>query len=181
MKLNSLDGVIVTHVVRDGAANQAGIQRNDVIIQVGNQEITGMGSFDEALSYYYPGDQVIISFTRAGNTKTANLKLQNLEGGTGVLKREFYASNVLGAKLEAVNTIEKDRLGIKFGIKITSMSSGYLRDLGLRDGYIITQLNNEPAKDPKSVGQFLEKFSGKLLLEGVSPKGQPFMQSYQIR
>jgi Do/DeqQ family serine protease len=181
MKLNSLDGVIVTHVVRDGAANQAGIQRNDVIIQVGNQEISGMGSFDEALSYYYPGDQVAIIYTREGNTKTANLKLQNLEGGTGVLKREFYASNVLGAKLEAVNTIEKDRLGIKFGIKITSMSSGYLRDLGLRDGYIITQLNNEPAKDPKSVGQFLEKFSGKLLLEGVSPKGQPFMQSYQIR
>jgi hypothetical protein len=70
---------------------------------------------------------------------------------------------------------------IKFGIKITGLSSGYLRDLGLRDGYIITQLNNEPAKDPKSVGQFLEKFSGRLLLEGVSPKGQPFMQSYQIR
>lgn len=46
MKLNSLEGVIVSHVVRNGAADQAGIQRNDVIVQVGNQEISGMGSFD---------------------------------------------------------------------------------------------------------------------------------------
>lgn len=181
MKLNSLEGVIVSHVVRNGAADQAGIQRNDVIVQVGNQEISGMGSFDEALSYYSPGDQVSISFARSGNLNTSTLKLQNLEGGTSILKREYYSSSVLGAKLESINTIEQDRLGVKFGIKITNLSSGYLRDLGLRDGYIITQLNNEPAKNPKTVGQFLETFSGKLLIEGVSPKGQPFIQSYQVR
>lgn len=181
MKINSLDGVIVSHVVRNGAADQAGIQRNDVIIKIGNQEISGMGSFDEALSYYNPGDQVSISLTRNGRSKISTIKLQNLEGGTGILKREFYTSNVLGARLESINTIEQDRLGIKFGIKISNLSSGYLRDLGLREGYIITLLNNQPTKDPKTVGQFLETFSGRLLIEGVSPKGQPFMQSYQVR
>lgn len=181
MKINSLDGVIVSHVVRNGAADQAGIQRNDVIIKIGNQEISGMGSFDEALSYYNPGDQVSISLTRNGRSKISTIKLQNLEGGTGILKREFYTSNVLGARLESINTIEQDRLGIKFGIKISNLSSGYLRDLGLREGYIITLLNNQPTKDPKTVGQFLETFSGRLLIEGISPKGQPFMQSYQVR
>lgn len=181
MKINSLDGVIVSHVVRNGAADQAGIQRNDVIIKIGNQEISGMGSFDEALSYYNPGDQVSITLTRNGRSKISTIKLQNLEGGTGILKREFYTSNVLGARLESINTIEQDRLGIKYGIKISNLSSGYLRDLGLREGYIITLLNNQPTKDPKTVGQFLETFSGRLLIEGISPKGQPFMQSYQVR
>ncbi|HCB46807.1 MAG TPA: serine protease, partial [Algoriphagus sp.] len=157
MKIKTLDGVIVTHVVKQGAADQAGLLRNDVITQLGNQPITGMGSFEEALSYYYPGDKLAVTFIRNGEVKTGTMTLQNLEGGTGVLKREFYSSKLLGARLEAVNTIEKDRLGIQYGIKISALSRGYLRDLGLRDGFVITQINREPAKDPKAVGKYLEE------------------------
>lgn len=181
MRLNTLDGVIVTHVVKGGAAETAGIAKNDVITRLGDQVISGMGSFEEALSYYYPGQKLAVSFDRNGTTKVTQLTLQNLEGGEGVLKREFFTSTVLGARLEAVNTIEKDRLSIPYGIKITGLSRGYLRDLGLRDGFVITQLNREAAKDPKAVGKYLEEFSGKLLIEGVAPNGQPFMQSYNVR
>ncbi len=181
MNIKTLNGVIVTHVIRDGAAESAGLQRNDVITQLGNQEITGMGSFEEALSYYYPGQDLPVTYIRNGSKKTAQLKLQNLEGGDGILKREYYSSNLLGAKLEAVNTIEKDKMGIEYGVKLTGLTRGYLRDLGLREGFIITQINREPARDPKAVGKFLEDYSGKLLLEGVATSGQPFMQSYTIR
>jgi serine protease Do len=181
MKLNTLEGVIVMHVLKGGAADQAGIQRNDVIIKLGGQIISGMGSFEEALSYYYPGQKLPVSFSRNGSAKIAELSLQNLEGGSGVLKREYFNSTILGARLEAVNTIERDRLGIDFGVKITALTRGYLRDLGLRDGFVITQINQEPAKEPKAVGKFLEDFSGKLLLEGVAPNGQPFMQSYNVK
>ncbi len=181
MKIKSLDGVIVTHVIKGGSAEKAGIQKNDVLTGIGDYTITGKGSFEEALSYYYPGDQPELSFLRNGSSKTAKLILENLEGGTGVIKREYYSSALLGARLEAVNTIEKDRLKIPYGIKITALSRGYLRDLGLRDGFVVTHINKEPAKDPKAVGQYLEKFSGKLLLEGVSGNGQPFMQSYNVR
>ena len=121
MKIKTLDGVIVTHVVKQGAADQAGLLRNDVITQLGNQPITGMGSFEEALSYYYPGDKLAVTFIRNGEVKTGTMTLQNLEGGTGVLKREFYSSKLLGARLEAVNTIEKDclvqRILTRFGIE----------------------------------------------------------------
>lgn len=181
MNIQTLNGVIVTHVLREGSAELAGLQRNDVITQVGDQEISGMGSFEEALSYYYPGQNLPITYIRNGSKKTAQLELQNLEGGSGIIKREYYSSALLGAKLEAVNTIEKDKLGIDYGIKLTGMTRGYLRDLGLREGFVITQVNNQPAKNPKTVGEFLEGFSGKLLLEGVASSGQPFMQSYTIR
>jgi Do/DeqQ family serine protease len=181
MKLNTLDGVVVTHVVKGGAAETAGIAKNDVITKLGDQEITGMGSFEEALSYYYPGQKLVVNFNRNGSSKATQLTLQNLEGGEGVLKREFFNSAVLGARLEAVNTIEKDRLSIPYGIKITALTRGYLRDLGLRDGFVITLLNREAAINPKSVGKFLEEFSGKLVIEGVTPNGQPFMQSYNVR
>jgi Do/DeqQ family serine protease len=181
MKLNSLDGVIITHVIRNGAGEKAGLRRNDVITRIEGFGITGKGSFEEILSYYYPGDKVRVEYKRNGETRTAQLTLQNLEGGTGVLRREFYSSNLLGARLEAVNAIERDRFGISHGIKITGMTRGYLRDLGLNNGFVITQINGEPAKNPETVGKFLENFSGRLRLEGFTPNGQPFMQSYSVR
>ena len=181
MNIETLNGVIVTHVIKNGAAERSGLQRNDVIIKLGSQAITGKGSFEEALSYYYPGEDLSVTFLRNGSMKSANLQLQNLEGGNGVIKREFYTSGVLGARLEAVNTIEKDKFGVDYGIKITGLTRGYLRELGLREGFVITQINGDPAKDPNKVGAYLEKFSGRLLLEGVASNGQPFMQSYNVR
>lgn len=181
MKLKNLDGVIISHILRSGAAESAGLQKNDVITRVGDWKITGKGSFEEALSYYYPGDKLNVEFMRDGAPKTATLTLQNLEGGTGIIKREYYSSALIGARLEAVNTIEKDRLKVPYGVKITSLTRGYLRDLGFRDGFVITHVNEMPAKDPKALGEYLEKFSGRLKLEGVAPNGQPFMQSYNVR
>ncbi len=181
MGLKTLDGVIITHVVRNGAGEKAGLQRNDVITSIGNIDILGKGSFEEVLSYYYPGDKIQVTFQRNSTKNSAQVTLQNLEGGTGTIKREYFTSNLLGAQLEAVNTLEKDRLSIEFGVKITGMTRGYLRDLGLNNGFVITHINGEPAKNPEDVGKYLEKFSGRLRLEGVTPNGQPFMQSYNVR
>ena len=181
MNIKTLDGVIVTHVQRNGAAEKAGLRKNDVIFQIEDIKVNGKGSFEEALSYHYPGDKISVIYQRGNNRNTTDLTLQNLEGGTGVIKREFFSSSLLGARLETVNVIERDRLDIQYGIKITGASRGYLRDLGLGNGYIITHVNKEPARDPNEVGVFLEKYSGKLLLEGLSPNGQRFMQSYNVR
>lgn len=181
MKLKTLDGVIISHVVREGSAQNAGLAKNDVITKIADWKITGKGSFEEAISYYYPGDKITVEYVRNGNPRTAELTLQNLEGGTGVIKREFYGSSLLGARLEAVNTIEKDRLKIQYGVKITSLTRGYLRDLGFRDGYVITHINEIPARNPEEAGKYLEKFSGRLLLQGVAPNGQPFMESFNVR
>ncbi|MCC5936426.1 MAG: trypsin-like peptidase domain-containing protein [Lunatimonas sp.] len=181
MNLKSLDGVIVSHVVRSGAAEKAGLQRNDVIQAINGIAITGKGSFEEVLSYFYPGDEIRLNYLRENNTRSTSLTLQNLLGGTGIIKREFYTSTLLGAKLENVNTLERDRLNIEFGVKISGMTRGYLRDLGLGNGFVITHYNGEAAKDPKVFGKFLEEFSGRLRLEGLTPNGQPFMQSYNIR
>jgi len=181
MNIKTLDGVIVTHVVKDGAAERAGLQRTDVITKLGAQAITGKGSFEEALSYYYPGEQLQVTYLRNSTERSATLQLQNLEGGNGVIKREFYSSTILGARLEAINTIEKDKFGVDYGIKLSGLTRGYLRELGFKEGFIITQINGDPAKDPNKVGAYLEKFSGRLLLEGVASNGQPFMQSYNVR
>ncbi|MEX2511746.1 MAG: trypsin-like peptidase domain-containing protein [Cyclobacteriaceae bacterium] len=181
MAFKSLDGVIVSHVIRDGAAARAGLKRNDVVVGIDGNPVTGKGSFEEILSYYYPGDEITMEYIRENKRQMAQLTLQNLFGGTGVIKREFYTSPLLGGKLESVNSIEMDRLNLKFGVKITGLTRGYLWDLGLGNGFVITHLNGNPAREPQKTGEFLENFSGRLRIEGFTENGQPFMQAYDIR
>ncbi|WP_186758409.1 S1C family serine protease [Echinicola salinicaeni] len=181
MNLESLDGVVISHIIRNGAAEKSGLKVNDVITGIDGTKITGKGSFEEALSYYYPGDKINISYYREKKPKTAQLTLENLEGGTGIIKRAFYSSALLGARLEAVNTVEKDKMQIEYGIKITSLTRGYLNELGLGNGFILTKINGEPAKDPEEIGEFLEDYSGRLVIEGLTPRGRAFRQSYSVR
>lgn len=181
MDLETLNGVVVSHIIRNGAAQKAGLQTNDVIVAINETPITGKGSFEEALSYFYPGDQIRISYLRDNQRKSTELTLQNLQGGTGVIQKDFYSSALLGAKLEAVNTVDKDRLQIEHGVKITSLTRGYLSELGLGNGFILTEVNGEPAKDPEEIGRFLEEYSGRLVLEGLTPRGRVFRQSYSVR
>lgn len=181
MGLKSLDGVVVSHVIRSGAAEKSGMRVEDVIVNIDGNRISGKGSFEEALSYYYPGDKITVDYLRDNVLRTSELTLQNLLGGTGVIKRSFYSSPLLGAKLEAINAIEMDRFDLDYGVKISTMTRGYLRDLGLGEGFILTHINETPATDPEEVGRFLEDYSGRLVLEGRTPGGQPFIQSYSVQ
>ncbi|GGF41891.1 S1C family serine protease [Echinicola rosea] len=181
MGIESLDGVIVNHIIRNGAAEKAGMEIGDVIIGIDDTNIKGKGSFEEVLSYHYPGDQVTLHYLRDNQKKSADITLQNLHGGTGVIEKAFYSSGLLGAKLEAVNTVDKDRYEIDYGVKITALTRGYLSELGLGNGFILTEVNGEPAEDPDEIGTFLEEYSGRLVLEGITPRGRVFRQSYSVR
>ncbi|AGA80840.1 S1C family serine protease [Echinicola vietnamensis] len=181
MGLESLDGVIVNHIIRNGAAEKAGMEVGDIIIGIDDTEVNGKGSFEEALSYHYPGDQVTLRYLRENKQKRADITLQNLQGGTGVIEKAFFSSALLGAKLEAVNTVDKDRYEIDYGVKITALTRGYLSELGLGNGFILTEVNGEPAEDPDEIGTFLEEYSGRLVLEGITPRGRVFRQSYSVR
>ncbi len=181
MNLKSLDGVVVSHVIRNGAAERSGIQQNDVIVSIDGNPISGKGSFEEVLSYYYPGDRATVTYLRDNVRQESELTLQNLLGGTGIIKKSFYSSPLLGAKLESINTIEMDRFGLEYGVKITGLTRGYLRDLGMGEGFILTEVNNKPAEDPGEIGQYLEAFSGRLRIEGMTGGGRPFVQEYTIQ
>ena len=64
--LGSTDGVIIVDVLRNTAAEKAGLRVYDVVLRVGDQEITGMESFVEAITSYKPGDDVLLMIYRQG-------------------------------------------------------------------------------------------------------------------
>ncbi|MEX2144007.1 MAG: trypsin-like peptidase domain-containing protein [Anaerolineales bacterium] len=74
--LNRTDGALITRVIEDGPADEAGLQAGDFIITIDDQTIK---SFDEMISYLFkhrsPGDTVALTIVRDGEELSIDLEL----------------------------------------------------------------------------------------------------------
>ncbi|OIJ97085.1 S1C family serine protease [Streptomyces colonosanans] len=68
-------GVAVARVDPGGAADRAGLRTGDIIIKVGDQDITTITSLAEALAGDKPGQRTTVTYLRDGSRKTADVTL----------------------------------------------------------------------------------------------------------
>lgn len=170
--LKEVDGVVITRVDEAGAAQKAGLQRGDLIRQFDGRPIHSRSDFDEQLSYHRPGDRVRLQVERDGKTFEKELVLTNLNGTTDLLQREFFASQTLGAILETVPLLERQHLEIASGVRIKDVGKGFLRRLGIREGFIVTRINNYPIETPEQFVQIMERIRGRVIIHGVNAEGE---------
>ena len=171
MKIERLEGVVITYIQKDGAAEKAGLKKGDVISKINDIIIDSKSSFDEQLSFYSPGEKIKIQFKSSQGPKEVHLTLTNREGTTELLKKETITSKSLGAELEAVSKVERDKLGISSGVRINNISNGLIRRLGISEGFIVTSINKLPIYNPADLTEILEKIRGKVIIEGVTSNG----------
>ena len=164
-------GVVVSHVPQEGAAGRAGLKVGDIIIRVNDIPVESRGQFDEIISYYSPGDNITLNFIRRNQQQQAILTLTNREGSTSILRREVFTSESLGADLEKVSKVERDVLNIRQGVRVTNIRRGFMRRLGIQEGFVITSINDTPIDDPEKLVSILSKLKGRVILEGVNTKG----------
>lgn len=177
-KLNSLKGVYVSSIASYGPANDAGMREGDVVIELNGSVINSKANFDEQLSYYRPGEKINIVFVRDGKQQSISLKLTNIEGTLDMLKNESISSAKLGADFEPVGKFEKDKLKINAGVRISNITQGYVRRLGLREGFIITHINKIEVSKAEQCIDLLENMRGQVSIEGVDQNGRKAFYSY---
>ncbi|MFL3869983.1 trypsin-like peptidase domain-containing protein [Streptomyces griseobrunneus] len=68
-------GVALVSVDRGGAADEAGLRAGDIITKIGDSEVTTVTSLSEALAGDRPGDKVTVTYTRGGDSRTAEVTL----------------------------------------------------------------------------------------------------------
>ncbi|HWZ22999.1 MAG TPA: trypsin-like peptidase domain-containing protein [Cytophagaceae bacterium] len=178
LKLDNLNGVVITYLQKDGAAEKMGLKKNDVILKMGDYDINSKGSFDEYLSYFSPGDKIKVVYKRENKIHEGQLTLTNREGTTEILKRETYKSESLGADFEIISKVEKEKLSITNGIRIVKVGNGLIRKLSLGEGFIITSINKVTVNTPEEVVEILEKIRGRVVIEGITSSGQRGYYSY---
>ncbi len=71
-------GASVVSVVRGGAADKAGIKAGDIIVRVGGERITTVGTLSEAVASRKPGDRTEVTYDRDGTAKKVTVTLGQL-------------------------------------------------------------------------------------------------------
>ena len=172
--IKEIKGVYVGGVNDNGAAKEAGIKVGDVILRVDGHEVDNTSALQEAIGRHRPGDKVGITLSRDDKTIEVVAILKNKMGNTEVVKiTDGKFSESLGAQFTTIDPAEKKKLKLDGGVKVSKLKEGKLRDAGMRDGFIITQINKVKIKTLEDLNNQLEKpRKGGVLFEGVYPNGQ---------
>lgn len=168
--ITDIRGVYVAEVTDNGSAREAGIRTGDIIINIEGIAVNSTSELLEIIGQHRPGDKVNVAVKRNNKDLTFNVTLKNRDGNTKTVKREDVdLASLLGASFEPVSKDVKSDLGIDGGLQITSLRDGKLRNAGIRQGFIITQVDGKPVKSREELAKILNGKKGGVLIEGIYP------------
>lgn len=172
--LKTTVGVYVAEATEEGSAKKAGIKKGDVITKINGKDINSVASLQEEIGKKRPGDKVEVTIINAkGEKETKEVVLRNSKGDTSLLDKESITkSGALGATFETLSSKELKEYNLSGGVKITSITAGKLKSLGLTEGMVITKVNDQPVRSVEQLINELNSKKGGILLEITSKNGR---------
>lgn len=172
--LGVVDGVYVSEVVEGGSAADGGIKAEDVIVAVNGKTVKTMATLQETLAQYRPGDKVKVKVVRDKKEMTLELTLKNAQGNTKVVKNAGL--EILGAAFKELPDDLKRQLNLGYGLQVTGVSDGKMKDAGIRKGFIILKANGQQLRNVLELEtvfkQAVQSPDQVLFLTGVFPSGK---------
>jgi len=167
-------GVYVANVISGGAADDAGIIKGDVIINVNGKSIASGADLTEALGQRRPGEKLSVVVNRSGKNKAFEVVLKNKLGTTEMLTKEEELLRNFGAELEELSSTDKRRLGLRYGIKVSKILGGRFQKAGIPKDFIIVKLNNVYVENVESFERLVRQFNpgDGVLIQGFEPNGK---------
>jgi S1-C subfamily serine protease len=78
--VSATEGIVVAEVVRNSPAARAGIRQQDVILSIDNQKLDEESTLGKILTSRKPGDRVVLSIQRGGQTQQIEVTLGEKPG-----------------------------------------------------------------------------------------------------
>lgn len=173
LKLSSLDGVYVAEVVSGGAADKAGIKKNDVLVEIDGVKMKSPSAVQEKVNSYHPSDKAVITVLRDGKKKNFNVVFQGTEEIKTGAATEDGGVAFYGASLKTADKARLQAYGARFGVEVTSAGSGAFAKAGGSDGLLIQYVNGQSVSSPKDVIEQAKKGKRAVYIEGVDQTGKP--------
>ena len=136
------EGIYVAKVTDRGAAKEAGLQEGDVIVKLNGARVKDSGEMQEEMNKLRPGDKAEIEYYRDNKLKRTTVTFKNDQGNTKMTKQSDVMS--LGCAFTELTKEDKEDLAISKGLKVAGVKAGKFKNAGIRDGFIITDINNIP-------------------------------------
>ena len=178
--LENLSGIYVNGIQEKGAAKLAGIEVGDVIKKVESVEVGTVPELQEQIGRFRPGDKVVVTLLRDGKLKVVPLVLKNRFGTTKMVAKDPEKLILLGATFDPISEEQKSKLHTNHGVQITKLEQGKFSNAGVKEGFIITEIDRKPIHSSAEIARALNNKRGGVLIEGVYPNGQEAYYGFGI-
>lgn len=142
-------GVLVASVSDRSTAKELELQENDVITEINGVHIDNFNQLTEQVSKYRPGDSVTVTFYRDNKKMTKTGTFRNNNGSTSITKKGDFTE--LGCAFMKPSAEKLRTLGISKGVQVTGIKAGAFKDAGVKEGFIITDINGIAVGSPDDV------------------------------
>ena len=137
------EGFYINDTDPNMGAHIAGIRKGDIIQQIDNVKINKFADLSGYLNSKRPGDKLNVKIFR--NNKSLNISVQ--------LKRSTYVQ-FYGMQLKDASETELDELNAENGVKVVINRNGTLFRMGIRSGYILSEINNTKISNTSELKSF---------------------------
>jgi serine protease Do len=172
-------GVVVGDVTANSPAQQAGVRRGDILLDVNGKPISDSNELRMTISMMQPGSDIKLNVLRDGSQHEISVKLAEMPTETAMVTPDKDDSTKALEGVEVTNLTPHmaDRLGLpasSAGVVVTDVDpSSKVADSGLRKGDLIQEVNHEPVKNVSEFQSALKKGGSDPLLL-VNRQGRTF-------
>ena len=177
-------GLLIASVNDMSTAKELGLQEDDVITAINGVNVANHAQLVEQLNKFRPGDKVTVTYYRNNKKIEKTATLRNQIGSTSITKKGDFSE--LGCAFMKLTAETKTRLGISNGVQVKGLKAGAIRDAGVKEGFIITAVNDVPVNSSEDVEQVYNsvmKDSDEykaLILYGVYPTGKKYTYAVNL-
>ena len=169
--ISEVGGIYVASVTENGSASEAGIRKGDVITEIDGVKIEAPTTLSEQIGKHSPNDKVKLVVKRGDKVKHFEVVLRNKAGKAELLtKNDVDVVEFLGGRFADIEARTAKKLDIKGGVQVQSVKSGgLLAKARVREGFIITHINDKAVRSVADLGRLTDKVQS---IDGVYPNGK---------
>jgi serine protease Do len=184
LELENTKGVLVSEVVKGGAAEKAGIQRGDIITAVNGETVEDTNVLRNKIAGTAPGTAVKLTIVRDGKQQDVTITLEEFNVEKAMKNADQQdeeqggnekQNGKLGLSLQPVTPAIARQLGVSAdqGLVVTDLDpTGPAAEAGIGRGDIILEINKRAVSSIEDVQAALEKADSKPILLLISRRGQ---------
>jgi serine protease Do len=152
------EGAYISGFAEKSSAKESGLKEGDVVVKIDETPIRSSTALIEYIGRHRPGDKVNMIVNRNGNELTIPVVLKARDGSTGTVKpEERDITSTLGVQLETVDPKVLKKLDLDNGVKIKLGNGRLARYTEMRDGFIVTKVNDVAVKSVKEFTDLMKK------------------------
>lgn len=177
-------GCLVTSVTDMSTAKELGLQEDDLITAINGVDVHNFAQLVEQINKFRPGDKITVTYYRNNKAFQKTGTLRNSQGNTSITKKGDFSE--IGCAFMKISADTKQHLGISNGVQVQGLKSGAFKDAGVKDGFIITEINDTPVNSTDDVeyiyNQVMKSDSDEhvMFLKGIYPTGKKYYYAVNL-